>query len=59
MNSHMLLRMFISAGWESLLIFVRNSISNGSKEVVLAAINCLQTTVLSHCPKVIYYIVLV
>ncbi|XXG73744.1 hypothetical protein AAC387_Pa07g2600 [Persea americana] len=39
------------AGWESLLLFVRNSISNGSKEVVLAAISCLQTTVLSHCPK--------
>ncbi|XP_058086558.1 uncharacterized protein LOC131233785 [Magnolia sinica] len=39
------------AGWESLLIFVRNSISNGSKEVALAAINCLQTTVVSHCPK--------
>lgn len=39
------------AGWESLLLFVRTSISNGSNEVALAAINCLQTTVISHCPK--------
>ncbi|KAF6142246.1 hypothetical protein GIB67_012095 [Kingdonia uniflora] len=38
-------------GWESLLLFVRNSILNGNKEVALAAINCLQTTVLSHSPK--------
>ncbi|KAF8388070.1 hypothetical protein HHK36_026736 [Tetracentron sinense] len=36
------------SGWESLLLLVRNSILNGSKEVALAAINCLQTTVLSH-----------
>ncbi|XP_010256047.1 PREDICTED: protein MON2 homolog isoform X2 [Nelumbo nucifera] len=39
------------SGWESLLLFVRNSILNGSKEVALAAINCLQTTVISHSPK--------
>ncbi|XP_042513144.1 protein MON2 homolog isoform X2 [Macadamia integrifolia] len=39
------------SGWESLLVFVRNSILNGSKEVALAAINCLQTIVLSHSPK--------
>ncbi|XP_065852074.1 uncharacterized protein [Euphorbia lathyris] len=39
------------SGWESLLHFVRNSILNGSKEVAVAAINCLQTTVLSHAPK--------
>ncbi|XP_044475978.1 protein MON2 homolog isoform X3 [Mangifera indica] len=39
------------SGWESLLIFVKNSILNGSKEVSLAAINCLQTTVLSHSAK--------
>ncbi|KAL6005243.1 hypothetical protein ACLOJK_005805 [Asimina triloba] len=39
------------AGWESLLLFLKNSISNGSKEVALAAINCLQTTIISHCPK--------
>lgn len=45
--------MFISAGWESLLLFVKNSILNGSKEVALAAINCLQTTVLSHSAKVV------
>ncbi|GAB2246516.1 hypothetical protein Droror1_Dr00002009 [Drosera rotundifolia] len=36
--------------WQSLLVFVKNSISNGSKEVALAAINCLQT-VLSHSLK--------
>ncbi|XP_050223198.1 uncharacterized protein LOC126673214 isoform X2 [Mercurialis annua] len=39
------------SGWESLLFLVKNSISNGSKEVTIAAINCLQTTVLSHCHK--------
>ena len=42
-----------NAGWESLLLFVKNSILNGSKEVALAAINCLQTTVVSHSAKVI------
>ncbi|WCJ43970.1 ARM repeat superfamily protein [Euphorbia peplus] len=39
------------SGWESLLHFVRDSILNGSKEVAVAAINCLQTTVVSHSPK--------
>ncbi|KAJ0253818.1 ARM repeat superfamily protein [Hirschfeldia incana] len=39
------------SGWESLLAFVKNSIFNGSKEVSLAAINCLQTAVVSHCVK--------
>ncbi|KAL0738731.1 hypothetical protein Bca4012_014941 [Brassica carinata] len=39
------------SGWESLLTFVKNSIFNGSKEVSLAAINCLQTAVVSHCVK--------
>ncbi|KAJ0013658.1 hypothetical protein Pint_20577 [Pistacia integerrima] len=39
------------SGWESLLLFVKKSIVNGSKEVSLAAINCLQTTVLSHSAK--------
>ncbi|XP_047946837.1 protein MON2 homolog [Salvia hispanica] len=39
------------SGWESLLMFVKNSILNGSKEVALAAINCLQSTVVSHSPK--------
>ncbi|KAK6233045.1 hypothetical protein SCA6_003118 [Theobroma cacao] len=39
------------SGWESLLLFVKDSIFNGSKEVSLAAINCLQTTVLGHCSK--------
>eukprot|EP00257_Ricinus_communis_P013104 XP_015570469.1 protein MON2 homolog isoform X2 [Ricinus communis] len=39
------------SGWESLLLLVNNSILNGSKEVTIAAINCLQTTVLSHCHK--------
>ncbi|XP_068649645.1 uncharacterized protein [Aristolochia californica] len=39
------------AGWESLLLFVRNSILNGSKEVALAAINCLQTAIVLHCTK--------
>ncbi|KAJ8475568.1 hypothetical protein OPV22_019295 [Ensete ventricosum] len=40
-----------AACWELLLDFVKNSILNGSKEVALAAINCLQTIVNSHCPK--------
>ncbi|XP_052193720.1 uncharacterized protein LOC127802068 isoform X3 [Diospyros lotus] len=39
------------SGWESLLLFVKNSILHGSKEVALAAINCLQSTVISHSPK--------
>ncbi|XP_057962995.1 uncharacterized protein LOC131154318 isoform X2 [Malania oleifera] len=39
------------SGWESLLHFVENSILNGSKEVALAALNCLQTTVISHSSK--------
>lgn len=39
------------SGWESLLDFVKNSIVNGSKEVALAAVGCLQSTVLSHSPK--------
>ncbi|KAL0397341.1 UNVERIFIED_CONTAM: protein MON2 [Sesamum calycinum] len=39
------------SGWESLLVFVKNSILNGSKEVALGAINCLQSTVVSHSPK--------
>ncbi|CAN6439754.1 unnamed protein product [Victoria cruziana] len=38
-------------GWETVLLFVRNCISNGSKEVALAAINCLQTTAVSHGSK--------
>ncbi|XP_072952390.1 uncharacterized protein [Typha angustifolia] len=40
-----------SSGWGLLLEFVKNSILHGSKEVALAAIGCLQTTVSSHCPK--------
>lgn len=40
-----------SAGWEHLLNFIKDSILNGSKEVGLAAISCLQTIVSSHCPK--------
>jgi len=39
-------------GWESLIQFVENSILNGSKEVALAAISCLQTNVNSHSLKV-------
>ncbi|XP_058754253.1 uncharacterized protein LOC131627411 isoform X2 [Vicia villosa] len=39
------------SGWESLLLFVENSILNGSKEVALAAISCLQTNVNSHSLK--------
>ncbi|GFP93569.1 protein mon2 homolog [Phtheirospermum japonicum] len=39
------------SGWESLLVFIKNSILNGSKEVALAAINCLQSTIVSHSPK--------
>ncbi|KAL2325430.1 hypothetical protein Fmac_024488 [Flemingia macrophylla] len=39
------------SGWESLLQFVENSILNGSKEVALAAITCLQTNVSSHSSK--------
>jgi hypothetical protein len=35
-----------------LLDFVKNGVLNGSKEVALAAINCLQTFVGSNCPKV-------
>ena len=44
--------MWFYVGWESLLQFVENSIFNGSKEVALAAINCLQMTVTSHSSKV-------
>ncbi|XP_020274026.1 protein MON2 homolog isoform X2 [Asparagus officinalis] len=40
-----------SAGWDHLLNFIKDSILNGSKEVGLAAISCLQTIVSSHCPK--------
>lgn len=39
------------SGWESLLLLVKDSIVNGNKEVALAAINCLQTTVISHSSK--------
>ncbi|KAJ0980093.1 hypothetical protein J5N97_008348 [Dioscorea zingiberensis] len=39
-------------GWESLLSFIKVSILNGSKEVALAGISCLQTTAGTHCPKV-------
>ncbi|KAK7269248.1 hypothetical protein RIF29_21968 [Crotalaria pallida] len=39
------------SGWESLLQLVENSILNCSKEVALASINCLQTTVNSHSSK--------
>ncbi|KAJ4841109.1 hypothetical protein Tsubulata_003740 [Turnera subulata] len=39
------------SGWESLVLFVKNSIVNGSKEVAIAGISCLQTTAISHCPK--------
>ncbi|KAF5740546.1 protein MON2 isoform X1 [Tripterygium wilfordii] len=39
------------SGWETLLLSVKSSMLNGSKEVSLAAINCLQTTVLSHSLK--------
>ncbi|KAI8555868.1 hypothetical protein RHMOL_Rhmol05G0207500 [Rhododendron molle] len=39
------------SGWESLLLSVKSSILHGSKEVSLAAINCLQSTVISHSPK--------
>lgn len=49
----MLKDFFCISGWESLLVFVKNSILNGSKEVSLAAINCLQSTVVSHSPKVV------
>ncbi|KAH9318494.1 hypothetical protein KI387_020263, partial [Taxus chinensis] len=38
-------------GWESLLIFIQESILSGSKEVALAAVNCLQTVLLAHCLK--------
>ncbi|KAL0926436.1 hypothetical protein M5K25_002670 [Dendrobium thyrsiflorum] len=40
-----------SAGWEILLRFNEDSILNGSKEVAVAAISCLQTVVSSHCSK--------
>ncbi|RLN22029.1 hypothetical protein C2845_PM07G24560 [Panicum miliaceum] len=40
-----------SSGWVLLLDFIKNSILNGSKEVALAAINCLQTFVGANCPK--------
>ncbi|KAK9735345.1 hypothetical protein RND81_04G200200 [Saponaria officinalis] len=39
------------SGWQSLINFVSSSILNGSKEVALAGINCLQTTVLSQSAK--------
>ncbi|KAK4768270.1 hypothetical protein SAY87_003411 [Trapa incisa] len=38
-------------GWESLLSVVKDSTLNGSKEVALAAINCLQTAVITHSLK--------
>uniref|UniRef100_A0A0D9V6A9 Mon2 C-terminal domain-containing protein n=1 Tax=Leersia perrieri TaxID=77586 RepID=A0A0D9V6A9_9ORYZ len=41
----------VLGGWVLLLDFVKNGILNGSKEVALAAINCLQTFVGSNCPK--------
>jgi len=44
---------FVAVGWQSLIDFVKNNIINGSKEVALASINCLQTTVSSHSAKVI------
>lgn len=40
-----------TTSWESLLIFIQESILDGSKEVALAAINCLQTVLLAHCSK--------
>uniref|UniRef100_A0A0E0FTS7 Protein MON2 homolog n=1 Tax=Oryza nivara TaxID=4536 RepID=A0A0E0FTS7_ORYNI len=40
-----------TTGWVLLLDFVKNGILNGSKEVALAAINCLQTFVGSNCSK--------
>ncbi|VFQ70898.1 unnamed protein product [Cuscuta campestris] len=40
-------------GWDSLLCLVENSILHGSKEVALAAINCLHSTIVSQSPKVI------
>lgn len=43
----------IFSGWVLLLDFIKNSILNGSKEVALAAINCLQTFVGANCPKVL------
>ncbi|XP_048135952.1 protein MON2 homolog isoform X2 [Rhodamnia argentea] len=39
------------SGWESLLIVVRDSILNGSKEVALAAVSSLHMTVVSHSLK--------
>ncbi|CAH9087132.1 unnamed protein product [Cuscuta europaea] len=39
------------SGWDSLLHLVENSILHGSREVALAAINCLQSTIVSHSPK--------
>lgn len=39
------------SGWNSLLVLVKNSILSGSKEVALAAINCLQSTIVSNSPK--------
>ncbi|WVZ68645.1 hypothetical protein U9M48_017561, partial [Paspalum notatum var. saurae] len=40
-----------SSGWVLLLDFIKNSILNGSKEVALAAINCLQTFIGANCSK--------
>ncbi|CAL4973786.1 unnamed protein product [Urochloa decumbens] len=40
-----------SSGWVLLLDFIKNSILNGSKEVALAAVNCLQTFIGANCPK--------
>ncbi|KAG0481272.1 hypothetical protein HPP92_012130 [Vanilla planifolia] len=40
-----------SAGWETLIHFIEDGILNGSKEVAVAALSCLQTVVSSHCPK--------
>ncbi|KAI4364422.1 hypothetical protein MLD38_020517 [Melastoma candidum] len=44
------LNIFLS-GWDSLLSIVKDSLLNGSKEVALAAINCLQTPTVSHSLK--------
>ncbi|KAI4378915.1 hypothetical protein MLD38_016333 [Melastoma candidum] len=44
------LNVFLS-GWDSLLNIVKDSLLNGSKEVALAAINCLQTPIVSHSLK--------
>lgn len=64
LHNEEMIKSFFVAGWQTLIEFVKSSIVNGSKEVALAAINCLQTTILTHsvkviiCPQVFIYLLI-